>query len=125
MYKENYAHTWNKSFGYLTWVLMAIALALLSNSALADKVNLNTADAETLQYIPGIGPGKAEEILQARESSGGFKSYDDMLEVPGIGEKILEAIREYGSLDGGVSELTDEMRENPPGTKVSAAGTSD
>jgi hypothetical protein len=46
---------------------------------------------------------------------------DQLLEVRGIGESILKDIKEYGTLEGGVSTLTQEMQDNPPSKKVSAA----
>ena len=94
--------------------LAALVLAAASSSAFADKVNLNTADAEALQYIPGIGPGKSAEIIRVREEIGGFKTIDDLLTVPGIGPKILVDVMRFGVLEGGVSTLTEEMAANPP-----------
>lgn len=79
-----------------------------------EKVNLNTAGSDALQYIPGIGPGKAADIIQAREQKGGFVHIEELLEVHGIGEQILLAIKKYGTLDGGVSELSEAMLQNPP-----------
>lgn len=58
------------------------------------RVNLNTADAAALDTLPRIGPAMAERIIQWRESNGGFTSVEDLLAVPGIGEKILEALRD-------------------------------
>ena len=101
--------------GYLVRTFFAICLlAALSVPAHAEKVNLNTADAEALTYIPGIGSSKAQAIVDAREASGGFKAMEDLLTVRGIGEKLLESIRQYGAIDGGVSSLTEDMRQNRP-----------
>ncbi|CAJ2376735.1 MAG: helix-hairpin-helix domain-containing protein [Gammaproteobacteria bacterium] len=85
-----------------------------AQSEQTEKVNLNQAAAETLQYIPGIGPGKAADIVSTRAAKGGFKHMSDLLEVPGIGQKTLADIKKYGTLKGGVSELSEEMRNNPP-----------
>ena len=95
---------------------IALMLSLLSANASAGdtQVNLNTADAPALQYIPGIGESRAEEIIRLRTHLGGFTSIEQLLEVPGIGEKVLANIRAYGALDGGVSELTQDMIDNPP-----------
>ena len=57
-------------------------------------VNLNTADAEALDALPGIGPATASAILEHREEFGAFSSVDQLLDVPGIGEAKLEAIRD-------------------------------
>ncbi len=108
------------------WRLVAaccLMLALTGN-AHAEKINLNTADADTLTYIPGIGPAKAREIVSTREAIGDFQSMEDLLSVKGIGEKTLEVIRQHGELDGGVSTLTEEMRSNPP-RRAASTQTSD
>ncbi|MBD8659328.1 helix-hairpin-helix domain-containing protein [Frigoribacterium sp. CFBP 8754] len=56
-------------------------------------VDLNRADATALQALPGVGPATSAAIVEWREGSGGFRSVDDLLEVPGIGEKTLESLR--------------------------------
>jgi len=58
-----------------------------------EPVNVNTADAQELESLPGIGPALAERILAHREAHGAFDSPEDLLQVPGIGAGILEKIR--------------------------------
>lgn len=58
------------------------------------RVNLNTADVAALDTLPRIGPAMAERIVQWREANGGFTSIEDLLAVPGIGDKMLESLRE-------------------------------
>jgi comEA protein len=58
-------------------------------------ININTATADELQQVPGIGPVTAEKILQMRKSYGAFKSVDDLLSIKGIGKKRLEKMRKY------------------------------
>ncbi|MBP0990119.1 MAG: helix-hairpin-helix domain-containing protein [Oscillospiraceae bacterium] len=58
-------------------------------------VNVNTADCEELEKIPGVGRVLAENIIKYREEIGTFKDYDDLLNVPGIGDKKLENIKKY------------------------------
>ena len=57
-------------------------------------VNLNTADAAALDTLPRIGPALAERILAWREKNGSFASVEDLLDVPGIGDAILEGLRD-------------------------------
>ena len=59
------------------------------------KVNINTADAAALQTIPGIGPSKADRIMEYRESEGKFNEIDDIKNISGIGNKTFESIKEY------------------------------
>lgn len=58
------------------------------------RVNLNTADAEALDTLPRVGPAIAERIIQWREDNGPFTSVDDLLSVPGIGDKMLASLRD-------------------------------
>lgn len=63
------------------------------------SVNLNTADAETLQReLSGIGLVKAKAIVEYRDAHGPFASVDELLEVKGIGAAILEKNRDKLSL---------------------------
>lgn len=58
------------------------------------KVNINTADASALETLSGIGPAKAAAILAYRQEHGPFRSVDDLLDVSGIGPKVLDQIRD-------------------------------
>jgi competence ComEA-like helix-hairpin-helix protein len=58
-------------------------------------ININTANSDELQQVPGIGPVTADKILQMRKSYGAFKSVDDLLSIRGIGKKRLEKMRKY------------------------------
>jgi len=63
-------------------------------------VNLNTADAATLQSeLVGIGATKAQAIVAYREEHGNFASVDELLEVKGIGEATLEKNRDRLSVN--------------------------
>ena len=62
------------------------------NTAL--PVNLNSADAEMLQTIKGIGPTKAAAIIEYREKYGPFIAIEEIMEVPGIGEGTFAKIQD-------------------------------
>jgi len=68
--------------------------------AQAVTVNLNTADAETLQReLAGIGATKAQAIVAYREAHGNFASVDELLEVKGIGEATVDKNRDKLMVD--------------------------
>ena len=58
-------------------------------------VNLNTADAAQLQKLPGIGPGKAQAILQYRQEHGPFQTIEELMRVPGIKEGTFAKLKAY------------------------------
>ncbi len=57
------------------------------------RININKAEAEELQKLPGIGPAYALRIIEWRDKNGDFESADQLLEVRGIGPARLENIR--------------------------------
>ena len=64
------------------------------------KANLNTADASTLQReLNGIGQAKAQAIVAYREANGPFQSVDELLEIKGIGNALLERNRDKLTLE--------------------------
>lgn len=62
-------------------------------SGAAGPVSLNAATAEQLDQLEGLGPGLAAKIIAYRTEHGGFRSVDELGEVPGIGDKRLESLR--------------------------------
>lgn len=71
--------------------LSAFVLSAVCSIAVAGSVNVNTADAETLaKELDGIGPAKAQAIIDYRSKNGSFSSAEDLLAVKGIGDKLLE-----------------------------------
>ncbi len=82
----------------------ALALALATQFLVvvpaAAAVNLNTATKDELVALPGIGPAKAQAILDYRKANGPFKTVDDLRNVKGIGAKRLEKLRNDVSVGG-------------------------
>ena len=89
-------------------LLNAIAIALLLVIGVpvvaADKaaplapmsVNINTADAQTLAVaLDGVGAARAKAIVEYREAHGPFRSVDDLAQVKGIGERVVDANRAH------------------------------
>ena len=58
-------------------------------------VNINTAGAEELQRLPGIGPAMAERILSFRKENGSFQAPEDLMNVTGIGEKKFAKMQPF------------------------------
>lgn len=65
-----------------------------TSSAPALLININTATAEELESLPGIGVSIAERIITYREENGGFDTIEEIVKVSGIGEKKFEAIKD-------------------------------
>jgi len=63
-----------------------------SELMLGEKVNINTADAETLCLLPGIDEKISARIIAFREENGDFSCIEDIVKVSGIGEKKLEKL---------------------------------
>ncbi len=72
-----------------THLVLLGSLLLISFSGHA--LDVNTASAEELQTLKGIGEKRAEAIIAYRTSNGPFKSSEDLLKVPGIGNSIISA----------------------------------
>ncbi|MDR0408304.1 MAG: helix-hairpin-helix domain-containing protein [Campylobacteraceae bacterium] len=72
----------------ILFMLMFLVLSLFA------KVDINTADAKAISSIKGLGEKKAEAIVEYREKNGKFKNVDELLNVKGIGKKLLETIKE-------------------------------
>jgi competence protein ComEA len=70
----------------------AKAPSAVANSA-TNQVNINTATADELQKLNGIGPAKAKAIVDYRKAHGQFKNPTDLINVPGIGDKIFAGIK--------------------------------
>jgi len=97
-------------------VARALALALLASCSVAfaalsaptddapaqltGVVNLNTATADELQLLPGIGSARAQAVIGLRKQRGGFKSVEELKDVKGIGDSALERLRPFVRLDG-------------------------
>src|SRR5882724_170906 len=73
----------------------AVSATATTKKPPVQPININAANFEQLQEVPGIGPATADKILQMRKSYGPFKSVDDLLAIRGIGPKRLEKMRKY------------------------------
>ena len=70
-----------------------IAIAKTQLQTQSQKVNINTANAEQLQRLPGIGAKKAAQIVAFRDTQGKFANIADLTKVKGIGTRMVEKLQ--------------------------------
>lgn len=79
--------------------LFIVAALSVSSLAFAGKVNINTADADTIaSEIHGIGKARAQAIVEYRKANGKFSRIEDLARVKGVGAKTIEKNRDKLSL---------------------------
>ena len=77
------------------------APALAAAASQDGRVDVNTAGLDELMALPGIGPARAQAILDDREANGPFRYPEDLIRVKGIGEGVLEGILDRITTGGG------------------------
>ena len=87
-------------FCFLSLVMLFCGSITMASQEIEGYININTATAEELQMLPGIGESTAQGIVAFRNANGPFKSVDGLMKVKGIGEKKLNAIKAYLRLEG-------------------------
>lgn len=104
---------------------LLVGLLLFALNAVA-AVNVNTANKTELTSLPGIGPAKAQAIIDYRTKNGPFKSVDDLTKVNGIGPVILGRIRSDVALDGPttVKPAANSTAAKPAATPAAKPATS-
>lgn len=97
--------------------------ALLAGTALAaDKVDINSADAATLdRVLNGVGPSKAEAIVAHRKQHGAFRSADELAEVKGIGLSLIEQNRDLITVGAAGARAAAPARPKPKAATAAAA----
>lgn len=65
----------------------------------SEGVNINTSSLQELQAIPGVGPAKAAAIIEYREANGLFQKVTDLKNIAGFGEKTIERLKNYITVD--------------------------
>src|SRR5687768_18596090 len=107
-----------KHFSLKNLVPMLAALVLLAPlGALAEPININTADATALaKALNGVGPAKARAIVSYREKNGPFKSVDQLAMVEGISQKLIDRNRADLRLGADKSGADKVAADKPVGT---------
>lgn len=68
-------------------------VAGLASENLSEKININMASSKELERLTGIGPATASKIINFRQENGFFASIEEIMKVPGIGQKTFEKIK--------------------------------
>ena len=88
---------------------LALALSLVASAGVAvaapkamptGKVNINTATAQQLAELPGVGDKLAARIVEYRQKAGGFKSAQELMNVQGVGEKNFARLQPHLTVGG-------------------------
>lgn len=80
-----------KKASVVVFVLLAIIFVGTALAGEMEKININTASLEQLMKLERVGAKYAQRIIEYREKEGPFKKPEDIMNVPGIGEKTWEA----------------------------------
>ena len=113
-------------FKHTAFLLLAAAFA--GQAMAADKIDINSADAATIdRVLVNIGPSKAEAIVAHRTANGPYKSLEQLAQVKGIGLKTVEKNRDRivvagGAPAGSAARPGAKPAARPP-TPVAKSGT--
>jgi competence protein ComEA len=98
----------------LTLILLLLASGRArAGKAIAGVVNLNTAPAEVLSLLPGVGPAKAAAILTYRRRRP-FRTVDELVRIKGIGRKMVRSLRPHLAIAGPTTAAAAPAGTAPP-----------
>lgn len=104
-----------KTPSILSALLLSAFLAAGAQAASPEKVDINNADAATLdRVLDGVGPSKAAAIVAHRKQHGAFRSADDLAEVKGIGLALVEQNRDRITVGGAGARAPQAAPATPP-----------
>jgi comEA protein len=73
----------------------ADSIMLIRDQQAKAPIDINTASASELERLDGIGPVLAQRIVEYRRANGPFRALEELMDVPGIGPKKLEMVRDH------------------------------
>ncbi len=93
---------------FLVAIFTTAAFAAESHAAAAPAgvVNINTADAAQLAFLPRVGAKAAQRIIDYRKEHGAFKTTSDLMQVKGFGDKTFERLNSYLTVSGSTTLST-------------------
>lgn len=84
----------------ILWLgLLGAALLPGAKQPPPQRVNINTAAVEQLQRLPGIGPGRAAQIVRLREKNGPFRSVEELRALPRLSEKQFQELKKHVTVE--------------------------
>lgn len=119
----------SRAIGVARAVRCAAAVALVlaaigardASAEETSRIDLNTASAAELTALPGIGPAKAQAIVEYRETAP-FKSADELVQVKGIGQKLYEQLKDKVTVGTASAGAAGGAAGAKGGRKVAASG---
>jgi len=90
----------------LVAVFIGVFVIMSANAGDAKQININTASAEELTRLKGVGSNQAAKIIEFREKNGPFKKPEDLMLVPRIGQKTFEKNKDL--------ILVEALKKQPP-----------
>ena len=98
----------NRIGSLVAFLLLAAVVSFATSGPAEGVVNINTATSEQLQLLPRVGPALASRIIEFRETSGPFRSVDEIIAVRGIGESSFEKLEPY-IVTSGATTLSEKV----------------
>jgi competence protein ComEA len=99
----------------LLFTVAAAAARAAPRPALEGLVNINLASADELQLLPGIGPAKAQRVIDYRQAHP-FRTIEELARVKGIGPKTVRKLRPYLTVRGATTARVVRAPAAPPAT---------
>jgi len=98
----------------------ASSAAIAAPAGVSGVLNLNTASVEELTRLPGVGPSRAQAIVELRTKMNGFKSVEDIMRVRGIGRKTFRKLEPMLRLQGTTTLATARKPSPTQGPRAAA-----